>query len=370
MAGLGAIRFLRGQYSQRKDSADKLLGGQPLYEVDTNKLYVGDGSKTLKDLVPVNTFYSRIITTQEEFEAWYKELDEGRNTGRSVLLVDKQFKRVDGKGIRLDSAYLEQVHGIGNASIHVDNFVYSDANKGAVWCNTTTYGPSISGLTVYCTARQRGEVAYAFHSCHNLTNCQGLAGDSDTGAGDAGYGFYNCSNLVNCSGCGLGDSRGYGFYSCDTCSNCLQSNLSGWRTSKTATWGGTNKNVDEATCPEFPAKYLHSITLDFYDIKSPRLREATMHVVSQRATPYTSLDLLVHGGETSRLLESAAPYAGEYGGNIPLMIYQTSSEEDTYHLLYVGESSGDISTTTLGPDPLPQVLDTVTKLTTSVSTQN
>lgn len=49
-----AIQFKRGADAKRKESTEKLLAGQPFYETDTSKLYIGDGSTELKALKPVN----------------------------------------------------------------------------------------------------------------------------------------------------------------------------------------------------------------------------------------------------------------------------------------------------------------------------
>ena len=41
MAGNNSIQFLRGTSTARKASSQTLLAGQPFYETDTKKLYVG-----------------------------------------------------------------------------------------------------------------------------------------------------------------------------------------------------------------------------------------------------------------------------------------------------------------------------------------
>ena len=45
-----AIQFLRGTKSKVEASTKVLADGQPLYETDTNKLKVGDGSTQAKSL--------------------------------------------------------------------------------------------------------------------------------------------------------------------------------------------------------------------------------------------------------------------------------------------------------------------------------
>ena len=98
---------------------------------------------------------------------------------------------------------------------------------------------------------------YGFSSCTNLTNCTG----SGAGFGHPGYAFNSCTKLTNCTGTGTGSS-GYGFYSCRICSNCRQDPSNA---SKTATWGGTNTNVDWRTCPEYIDHEYHI----FYDDTKP-----------------------------------------------------------------------------------------------------
>lgn len=50
-----SIQLKRGQSSARKESALVLDDGQPFFEKDTKKLYVGDKSTALKNLKPINS---------------------------------------------------------------------------------------------------------------------------------------------------------------------------------------------------------------------------------------------------------------------------------------------------------------------------
>lgn len=52
MAGNNAIQFLRGTATQRAAHSETSLSGQPLFETDTNKLYIGDGETAIKNLKP------------------------------------------------------------------------------------------------------------------------------------------------------------------------------------------------------------------------------------------------------------------------------------------------------------------------------
>lgn len=55
MAGNDSIQFLKGTSEQRQAKTDPLLYGQPLWEVDTKRLYIGDNNSTpMNQLSPVN----------------------------------------------------------------------------------------------------------------------------------------------------------------------------------------------------------------------------------------------------------------------------------------------------------------------------
>ena len=49
------IQFLRGTSAQRANHTEVSTIGQPIFETDTNLLYVGDGVTAIRDLIPVNT---------------------------------------------------------------------------------------------------------------------------------------------------------------------------------------------------------------------------------------------------------------------------------------------------------------------------
>lgn len=55
MAGNNSIQFLRGTSAQRATHTETSLAGQPIYETDTNRLYVGDGVTAVNALRPVNS---------------------------------------------------------------------------------------------------------------------------------------------------------------------------------------------------------------------------------------------------------------------------------------------------------------------------
>ena len=49
MAGNNSIQFLRGTAAARAGHSETFLAGQPIYETDTNRLYVGDGTTAVKN---------------------------------------------------------------------------------------------------------------------------------------------------------------------------------------------------------------------------------------------------------------------------------------------------------------------------------
>lgn len=53
MAGNNLIKMLRCTSTSRATSSEILLDGQPMYEKDTNLLYVGDGVTQAKNLQPI-----------------------------------------------------------------------------------------------------------------------------------------------------------------------------------------------------------------------------------------------------------------------------------------------------------------------------
>lgn len=55
MAGNNSIQFLRGTQSKIDASTQIALAGQPVFATDTNRLYVGDGSKQIKELEYLST---------------------------------------------------------------------------------------------------------------------------------------------------------------------------------------------------------------------------------------------------------------------------------------------------------------------------
>lgn len=267
----------------------------------------------MKSLTPIETWYDMVIKSQAEFEIWYKQLDAGTFTGESVLILSGSYTRSDGKGLHLPNT-LKQLCGIGTVLIEISNFIYfSSSSPGAIWytskpnekgreylikninlsctankqavcfyqcvnlinCNAKAYNTGGQAIGFYlcntltnCNANSTSinngngyAYAYGFRSCNNLINCNGNAfanrGAATTHTTYQAYGLTGCTNLINCTGSGLYDSssgstrEGFAFDSCSVCSNCRQDPTTA---STTATWGGTNTNVDLYTCPEYPTK--------------------------------------------------------------------------------------------------------------------
>lgn len=110
MAGNNSIQFVRGTSSKRASHIETSLAGQPIYETDTNRLYVGDGETSVNDLTAVEASAADIaenvkdqnngagikiwIGTQAEFE----DLEADEDTIYyitdivSVLEVDEALK--------------------------------------------------------------------------------------------------------------------------------------------------------------------------------------------------------------------------------------------------------------------------------------
>ena len=180
-----------------------------------DKLNSGGGSDT--------QYYDTIISSQQEFEAWYKELDASTYAGHSVLFLNGTYARSE-KGLHLPET-LYTIKGIGQVQINITEFEYSSSdNKAGIWYDTTPEGKeySIGNISVNCTGTSDGHSSNysGFSSCTNLTSCTGTGtgyGASGTGSG---YGFSGCTNLTNCTGIGTGTGYGLGFSSCTNLTSC------------------------------------------------------------------------------------------------------------------------------------------------------
>lgn len=78
-----SIQFKRGTSTQRENVTDSLLAGQPFFETDTNKLYIGKASTALKDLVALNNA-DAVLAGNNTFT--------GENTFQTSTVQDKSVR--------------------------------------------------------------------------------------------------------------------------------------------------------------------------------------------------------------------------------------------------------------------------------------
>ena len=67
-----SIQFKRGSSKNRLNSVEVLKPGQPFFEKDTKKVYIGDGNTELRNLV-ASSDYDDIIKDLEAIEAATKQ---------------------------------------------------------------------------------------------------------------------------------------------------------------------------------------------------------------------------------------------------------------------------------------------------------
>lgn len=189
--------------------------------------------------------YDTVISSQDDFDAWCKELDAGTYAGHSVVLLHGTYTRSDGKGLHLPPT-LYTLHGIGNVTIQVDHtvgswegFIYdADTNPAVIWytstpANSTT--SSIKNINVVCVSK-RGTMAAGFYHCRNIENCTANVSSYDGYENDTtALGFNECYELTNCYAYCKGlvrmggatannvYGRGCGFLLCGILYNCYAS---------------------------------------------------------------------------------------------------------------------------------------------------
>ena len=98
MAGNDVIHFLRGTSTIREAKSDILGKGQPFYETDTNKLYIGDDIKAINNLKPVGnnirTYWENIENIHVTVgDRSFIELNDG--TILPALCVDTTYNSND-----------------------------------------------------------------------------------------------------------------------------------------------------------------------------------------------------------------------------------------------------------------------------------
>lgn len=205
-----------------------------------------------------SSLYDLTIRTQEEFENWGRQLNEGTDTARSVLLVgdggDFHFKGA----IDLSKSSVEKISGINNAILEgkiEGKTHYVDDGKISEYYNDLADKFSIDNITIirngytfydpiknelsagpWCFSRLKNLyncMAYidvtdgyvenyaatvaGFERCENLVNCK-----ATNVAGGVVAGFWNCKHLINCDADVSGASYHYnaGFWYCKQMINC------------------------------------------------------------------------------------------------------------------------------------------------------
>lgn len=70
MAGNNSIQITRGQSAQRLSLTETSLVGQPIYELDTHRLFIGDGVTPINKLSPINDYPIRMFNTQDDLSKY------------------------------------------------------------------------------------------------------------------------------------------------------------------------------------------------------------------------------------------------------------------------------------------------------------
>lgn len=131
MAGKEAIKFLRGTSTQRLASTATLSAGQPFYETDTNKLYVGTNNK-LNSAVPI------IATPSEHVHAYLSNPDAcsiGIEGCDSITFAENSMH--EGTDMSTRNWYIHYGGTAGFASMYVNNDISADSvtTAGNISCN-------------------------------------------------------------------------------------------------------------------------------------------------------------------------------------------------------------------------------------------
>ena len=141
-----AIQFLRGTKSKVEASTKVLADGQPLYETDTNKLKVGDGSTQAKSLpyVKVDTDSELSLTSTNPVQ------NKVINTKFTSVQSD-----IDTKQTKITASGILKGNGAGGVSAAVKGTDYAAPSVGvsvtltaAGWdANAKTQTVSVAGVT-------------------------------------------------------------------------------------------------------------------------------------------------------------------------------------------------------------------------------
>ncbi len=255
---------------------------------------------------PGDQGYDLVIKSQEDFDNWCDELNNGAFDGQSVLIIGGGGRGRKGeyfgnykKPIMLpDTCHI--LRGVGNVVISFEwnmsgpdvslpvKCIYSEhevAPESDSYCiegitveaDFSCYDQGWSVVCFYglknvinCTARARTyyespaqDSAVGFEYCENLVNCKATTESvytssgfvycinlvnctAEANGGRSAHGFNYCENLANCRGQGTGaeDSSHSAFYSCSYCSNCR----AGTEQVADYIWGGATLSRDDDSC--------------------------------------------------------------------------------------------------------------------------
>ena len=138
-----AIKLLRSNSTTRASSQRVLEDGQPLYEKDTNKLYVGDGTTQAKNLRCITT--DRLKTSETRPKAEVKR-GTGAVTKEIALLEDipqvGEWITVGGTRATLTEAGTYQV-----IASNMQSIIYWDGSTAAEGAKSTK--PTVVGASAY-----------------------------------------------------------------------------------------------------------------------------------------------------------------------------------------------------------------------------
>ena len=97
-----SIQFKRGTADKRKTNTSVLDKGQPFFETDTNKLYMGDGATALKSLKPIVESSNNEFTGTNTFKKSVSFIDDADSLAATTLNANKAWFTYDGSVSMVD----------------------------------------------------------------------------------------------------------------------------------------------------------------------------------------------------------------------------------------------------------------------------
>lgn len=97
-----SIQFKRGTADKRKTNTSVLDKGQPFFETDTNKLYMGDGATALKSLKPIVESSNNEFTGTNTFKKSVSFIDDADSLAETTLNANKAWFTYDGSVSMVD----------------------------------------------------------------------------------------------------------------------------------------------------------------------------------------------------------------------------------------------------------------------------